>query len=525
MSPSRVGHVVLVLLAAPLVWRPAHFMIDDAYFYLEVARHVAAGDGSTFNGLTPTNGYHPLWLAACVPLAAVFDGGAALLRAVAVAQVGLAMATLGALLGVVRRVGVEEWGGAAVWMAPVLGLFFFGWGTAGSEAHLNAACLSLGLLALLDARQRGGDRRWAVAGAALGLAVLARLDNVFAVGALGLWAVVSLGRTSPAAGVRAAVVAGAAGAAVLGPYLAWNLAETGHLVPVSGAIKSTFPTPVYNASALSRLGQLVGLGAVGAVALSFVPAAPDRARGPLRALAAGVGLHAGYLLWFTAGASQWPWYYVPGVVLLALAGAVASGALRAATSARTARHAVAGASGLATVFALAVCWAGAFLPGSVHGNFPGRLLRAEARDVPTGIVVGRWLAENTPPDARVLTYDMPGMLSYYSGRAVVPLDGLIADYGYSADLARMGPAAYFDSLGVDYFFAPAPQTGTGGLIWAGGVEAVPGGHVAAIAAPLTRAVAGRFRLDGADLVARRPDPPEYPTALGLWRWRPLPVTP
>ncbi|MEQ1833848.1 MAG: hypothetical protein ABL977_12400 [Candidatus Eisenbacteria bacterium] len=38
------------------------FMADDAYYYFQVARHVAAGDGSTFDGMHVSNGYHPLWL-------------------------------------------------------------------------------------------------------------------------------------------------------------------------------------------------------------------------------------------------------------------------------------------------------------------------------------------------------------------------------------------------------------------------------------------------------------------------------
>lgn len=39
-----------------------HFMADDAFYYFQVARHVAAGHGSTFDGVHVTNGYHPMWL-------------------------------------------------------------------------------------------------------------------------------------------------------------------------------------------------------------------------------------------------------------------------------------------------------------------------------------------------------------------------------------------------------------------------------------------------------------------------------
>ena len=36
--------------------------IEDGFYYLKIAQNVVAGAGSTFDGLHPTNGYHPLWL-------------------------------------------------------------------------------------------------------------------------------------------------------------------------------------------------------------------------------------------------------------------------------------------------------------------------------------------------------------------------------------------------------------------------------------------------------------------------------
>lgn len=37
------------------------FAQDDFYYYLKVAQNLATGHGSTFNGTTLTNGYHPLY--------------------------------------------------------------------------------------------------------------------------------------------------------------------------------------------------------------------------------------------------------------------------------------------------------------------------------------------------------------------------------------------------------------------------------------------------------------------------------
>ncbi|MCU1323884.1 MAG: hypothetical protein JWM43_3533 [Acidobacteriaceae bacterium] len=47
------------------------FIQDDFLYYLKVAQSIAQGHGSTFNGITETNGYQPLWLAVLVLLSYV----------------------------------------------------------------------------------------------------------------------------------------------------------------------------------------------------------------------------------------------------------------------------------------------------------------------------------------------------------------------------------------------------------------------------------------------------------------------
>ncbi len=44
------------------------FIRDDAYYYFKVAQNITMGLGSTFDGINPTNGYHPLWLLVCIPI-------------------------------------------------------------------------------------------------------------------------------------------------------------------------------------------------------------------------------------------------------------------------------------------------------------------------------------------------------------------------------------------------------------------------------------------------------------------------
>jgi len=47
------------------------FIRDDAYYYFKVAQNITEGLGSTFDGINPTNGYHPLWMLICIPIFAL----------------------------------------------------------------------------------------------------------------------------------------------------------------------------------------------------------------------------------------------------------------------------------------------------------------------------------------------------------------------------------------------------------------------------------------------------------------------
>ena len=41
---------------------------DDFFYYEKIATSIATGHGSTFNHVTITNGYHPLWMCVLIPL-------------------------------------------------------------------------------------------------------------------------------------------------------------------------------------------------------------------------------------------------------------------------------------------------------------------------------------------------------------------------------------------------------------------------------------------------------------------------
>src|SRR5678815_5598767 len=114
MTPRRplelfaVAAVVLTILCVGIFAclgpeeRIVFLLYDDAFYYLGVARHLAAGAGSTFDGLHATNGYHPLWCWALVPLLrAASDPGTAV-RLAGLLWFALAAAVPAALWWVLR---------------------------------------------------------------------------------------------------------------------------------------------------------------------------------------------------------------------------------------------------------------------------------------------------------------------------------------------------------------------------------------------------------------------------------------
>jgi hypothetical protein len=97
---ARVATIVFFLGLVPvLVWplfSHAPWMIfvqDDFLYYLKVAQNIAHGHGSTFNSITSTNGYQPLWLAVLVALSWFTEDPKAILTFLAATDFLAALAT------------------------------------------------------------------------------------------------------------------------------------------------------------------------------------------------------------------------------------------------------------------------------------------------------------------------------------------------------------------------------------------------------------------------------------------------
>jgi hypothetical protein len=255
MSRAGTSWTVILLVVCLLVFRLAgslyqgqaaiaSYIYDDGFYYLKIAEHIAAGDGSTFDGTSMTSGYQPLWEVTLIPFAALTSsvkpetGVMLFLIWTTIWYTALAV-LLWRFLS--RRFGAAaaNLGVAALAFAKVSTLF-----TGGVEAPL----LGILLLLLIEKVEELHESKpmnawpWLVLGVLGGCVVLARLDHVFIAAPLMLYATWSFLRLNER--VRSLLLSALPAVMIVSMYFCINWIIFGNPLPISGAnkISSAFDT-------------------------------------------------------------------------------------------------------------------------------------------------------------------------------------------------------------------------------------------------------------------------------------------
>ncbi len=257
-SAAFVAAALAALALGPPVWALlamgphaifGHFAADS-FYYLTIARNAIDGPFPSFDGVRPTNGFHPLWQAI---LAGLFQfvgrDQTAQLTAAYLAGAGLTAAGVVFFGWAVLRATGSRWaplalvpGFFAVAFTPSamvtkdLGLTY----TASVWAFMNGmesplTILAAGVLAFLLSSGETSRRRDLAIGVVLAFATLSRLDDGLLVAAFAAAAMAGPGSARSKA-ARTLRLAGPAAFAV-GGYAAWSLAATGMALPASAAAK------------------------------------------------------------------------------------------------------------------------------------------------------------------------------------------------------------------------------------------------------------------------------------------------
>jgi hypothetical protein len=205
---------------------------DDSFYYFSIARHAALDASISINGVTVTNGFHPLWLALISPFYLLFDQNLDL-------PIHLAL-TLGAVLDTVtvllayRFVRMLTGNSSAALASAVLyalnprAIFY---AANGLETALSVCLVALFLSAYGAIRARGGSlARYLYLGTVGGLLLLSRTDNVFILSIVFLHAAWATRRSGKLRRLLASLVLVASLAA---PWFAWNYLTFGTIVQSS----------------------------------------------------------------------------------------------------------------------------------------------------------------------------------------------------------------------------------------------------------------------------------------------------
>lgn len=433
----------LALLAASLI-NPFAFVPDDSLFYLVIARNISDGHGITFSQVMDTNGFQPLWQAVVATMVAIVEPlGIRSDAAQVAAMVATSWAFLAGGLVLLHRLLAHLRVTAAARfasLASVLLLLGGPYGTLATEANLVLMMLVVVLLAarrVIVATDDLAVRRSLLLGAALAVLLLARLDTVFVAATTLLTVLIVVGRRRGwRQGVSSVLIAGLATTAAMAPYLVWNQATFGHLLPISGAVKLDFSKIWLTPEAVGTTGWLLLAAAVafGAIAAVVTPHRPGL--WPWAAITSGaLAASAFYFLYSPDKLTQAGWYQAPHILAFALgtAAVVDRATVRVP---RLAPIVVWGSS--------ALLLAGlAFVIGfRVHGP------NADQADA-----VRSFSAEASaalPDDAVIATVDYPGYVALIARRPVIALDGLTGDYAFQDDLRARGGECALAERGANF---------------------------------------------------------------------------
>lgn len=384
---------------------------DDAFYYLNVADHLAAGRGSTFDGINPTNGYHPAWMLVTWLLRLLWAGDdLSFVRVVLVAQMLIAFSALALTFQTLRRLYGLRPALAGVTIATLGAMNL----VTGLETPLVALGLALATWAIVTRRSV-----WVV-GLTLVVIALSRLDYALHAAALGCAYVTMRGWRH---GWKVFVIPALAG---LG-YLALNLALYGYPLPVTFYIKAG---GVGSAVAVDKyLGHtpLIAFTIIGTVV------ALTRRRLPGAALLTALGLatlvHYVYLATQTIANESWhmaPYGIAIGAALALLVYTIRFPFIQSAL--------------IVLPLLLSVLGNSQTLVNVISGRPPTS--HTALYDA------GLWLRDNTANDVRV-TIASSGQMGYFSDRAVINTDGLINSFATYEAIRDGSMCATLDEWDVD----------------------------------------------------------------------------
>jgi len=420
---------------------------DDSFYYFGIARHIAIDGSVSINGLTQTNGFHPLWLLLISPIYMLLENNletpihvALTIGAILDVVTGLLAYRLTRLLTGSSAAGLVA---ATVYILNPTAVFN---AINGMETSLNVLLIGL-FLFVYAAIQNGGPtlRRYGLLGIVGGLMMLARSDNIFLLCTIYSHAAWTSMRKPGGKGLPISVLGTSC---LFALWLLWNYYSFGtivqtsataipyvrheHFILHSGGSTARLLVESFHwlferhawliDASWTGLPPLTGLPLWVVVGFGSVKTVYDskRRHQPVAgfALVGLLLLSCVALLLFHALVRWFPraWYFAPLSFGFALLLGVLVAAGRKYPPAPLWKHRVIVTLAVSEVFLLV----GGFWWS--RGLYPWQLEMYEA---------SLWLRANTPASSRIGSFNS-GLQAYYSDRTVINLDGVVNDAALKA---------------------------------------------------------------------------------------------
>jgi len=464
---------VLVLAWIPISEAVSQFVVEDTGYYLATARRVVHGAGVTLDGRNPTNGFHPLWLVILCAEAWLADGSSEWLFHLALVTCAVLFAAT--VLVIYRDVRNRM----APWLAaPVAALMLWNYRLASvALGGLETALAGFATVATISYLARSPEpltlNRAAGLGALLGVASLSRMDALLLAAIVIAWTGVRSLRIGLAKATAVVTTALAVMLATLMPWFVFSQRAVHAWLPRSGEAIRHFTTPPFarpwtvprvaaaarqtligpagdvanvfgiwplvNAGRMTRIGGFVVLAAA-ATALAFLAWRVRRDRLVRRLLWIPVYAAAMALYYTQFTSNHLRYLYSPALSMFYFSCAVIAAWAGDRVPTRRSTAAVSVAAAIALTI---TTFAGVAAFRNHVGTAASPLGQQALLDD-----LSAWLAAHTEPSAQVGSFNA-GMISFFSDRTTVNLDGVMNDNALEA--LRSGTLCdYVDAQGLNY---------------------------------------------------------------------------
>ena len=218
------------------------YLYDDSFYAFQISRNIAEGRGPTFDGVTPTNGFQPLYVYLLVPAYKLLGSDQIAPIYAALTLMALLTAATAVLLILIARRYVSDGVALAAAFLWVFSPVVVRQAANGMETALALFLIASSIYYYLSRVRSNPDvgyGRFFKMGLLLGLTILARVDGILFALVMALDFLLVIRRRAKNDGtkvkLRGVFVASATAFLIYLPWVVYGLVAVGRLLPESGA--------------------------------------------------------------------------------------------------------------------------------------------------------------------------------------------------------------------------------------------------------------------------------------------------